>query len=499
MRDRIGRGTWLLACLTAAVLVASPSPPRASVPPQGPLGGHPGRGRTVDRAGSTSCSRPATQRDLGQRDRRIGPGDPRASSRRRVAHLRADAAGHRGPPEGRDQPGPQDLHSRPDDDGLRCRRPEAIPRGDRLQRRMDEEAQTQAGLDLQRQLGPAAAATTRTPSTPSSASTPPARPASPSGRRLGPARRYWERTQNRDGGWALHARRRRSDRQHDLRGDLQPDHHRPETVPGAARPRRRPDPQLRQGGRQRAASSAAIDWLAGPLSTSTQNIGNGQQWHHYYLYGLERAGRLSGRRFFGEQRLVSRGGRGAGPATRTSCRASGAGPVREHDPVVATSFALLFLAKGRRPGPGQQAPPRSGRRLEQRPRRHPQPRRRRLPRLEAPAHLAGRRPRTSRPSRTCCRPRSSTSTATKRPCSRDAGKKQLRDFVEQGGFIFAEACCGRREFDQGFRALMKRGLPRARVELHPLAEDHAVWRAEAPARRPTSTRSGGSSTAAGRW
>ncbi|MFO0908642.1 MAG: DUF4159 domain-containing protein [Isosphaeraceae bacterium] len=58
----------------------------------------------------------------------------------------------------------------------------------------------------------------------------------------------------------------------------------------------------------------------------------------------------------------------------------------------------------------------------------------------------------------------------------DDGKKNLRAMVEQGGFIFAEACCGREEFDRGFRALMKEIFPEEEYKLHPLAEDHAVWR-----------------------
>ncbi len=41
-----------------------------------------------------------------------------------------------------------------------------------------------------------------------------------------------------------------------------------------------------------------IDWLANHFDVS-QNIGHGRQWKIYYLYGLERAGRLTGVRFFG--------------------------------------------------------------------------------------------------------------------------------------------------------------------------------------------------------
>jgi hypothetical protein len=58
------------------------------------------------------------------------------------------------------------------------------------------------------------------------------------------------------------------------------------------------------------------------------------------------------------------------------------------------------------------------------------------------------------------------------------GKENLRKFVEQGGFIFAEACCGKAEFDRGFRELMKELFPDPEYDLHPLASDHAVWRSK---------------------
>ena len=57
-------------------------------------------------------------------------------------------------------------------------------------------------------------------------------------------------------------------------------------------------------------------------------------------------------------------------------------------------------------------------------------------------------------------------------------KQNLRDFVEQGGFIFAEACCGSREFDRGFKRLMKEVFPEEEYQLRPLPPDHPVWRAK---------------------
>ena len=58
----------------------------------------------------------------------------------------------------------------------------------------------------------------------------------------------------------------------------------------------------------------------------------------------------------------------------------------------------------------------------------------------------------------------------------ERGKKNLRDYVAQGGFILADACCGRAEFDLRFRSLMKELFPEPGSELHLLGDDHAIWR-----------------------
>ena len=144
----------------------------------------------------------------------------------------------------------------------------------------------------------------------------------------------------------LHAAPPPADRQHDLRGDLQPDPHRtapnsgPGVHPGGG------DPGLRPGHRQ--SEFAARHELAGRSFPGGENFGSGQTWKFYYLYGLERAGRLVGLRNLGAQdwyrlgaeELVQRAGPGYGGL---------AGRPDGERPVVATSFALLFLAKGRAP------------------------------------------------------------------------------------------------------------------------------------------------------
>jgi hypothetical protein len=59
-----------------------------------------------------------------------------------------------------------------------------------------------------------------------------------------------------------------------------------------------------------------------------------------------------------------------------------------------------------------------------------------------------------------------------------AEKELLREFVENGGFIMADACCGREEFDRGFRALMDELFPQA--PLKPLPPQHPIWTAAGP-------------------
>jgi hypothetical protein len=58
------------------------------------------------------------------------------------------------------------------------------------------------------------------------------------------------------------------------------------------------------------------------------------------------------------------------------------------------------------------------------------------------------------------------------------GRRNLRAFVEQGGFLLADACCSSKEFDAGFRRLVKELFPEEEYRLRPLAEDHPVWRAK---------------------
>src|SRR5690606_13906025 len=60
--------------------------------------------------------------------------------------------------------------------------------------------------------------------------------------------------------------------------------------------------------------------------------------------------------------------------------------------------------------------------------------------------------------------------------------KLLREYVNRGGFLFAEPSCrDGANFDRGFRQLMQLVFPEQEYRLRDLpAPDHAIWRTEIP-------------------
>jgi hypothetical protein len=195
----------------------------------------------------------------------------------------------------------------------------------------------------------------------------------------------------------------------------------------------------------------------------------------YYLYGLERAGRLSGRRFFGTHDWYREG---AELLVGLQQRETGAWE-GVYGPVISTSFALLFLAKGRAPvlinklrhaphGDWNNDPKEVG-------------------------NLVGAVARDWKSLLTWQIVDSDAATVEEllqapiiyvngheAPVFDERGKKNLRDAIEQGGFLLAEACCSRPGFDQGFRALMKQLFPDPGDDLHLLGAEHPIWRAKYP-------------------
>ena len=219
----------------------------------------------------------------------------------------------------------------------------------------------------------------------------------------------------------------------------------------------------------------ATNWLAQHFFVG-QNLNAGQQWKYYYLYGLERAGRLTGQRFFGQHDWYREGAEEL-VHDQDDLQGWWRGIGFEDDRVVATSFAILYLAKGRSPvlmNKLVHAPRgdwnndaddvRNMVNFVSRDWKHLVTWQVVDPNvasvqdlLQAPilflnGHLA--------------------------PEFTAEAKRNLRDYVEQGGFILGEACCGRTEFDKGFRKLLEEVFPEPEYKLHPLLDDHAVWRSK---------------------
>ncbi len=160
------------------------------------------------------------------------------------------------------------------------------------------------------------------------------------------SRAYFEQFQNRDGGWAYTIRTGPIDRQHDLRGHLQPDHLRFQAVSESRSSSKAHAIHDCGKGAVRPPSLRGIDWLASHFQVS-QNVGHGADLEA--LLPLRAgAGRPAGRRpvlrpddwyRLGAEELVH---------DQNTLSGFWRGAAQENE-LVATSFALLFLAKGRAP------------------------------------------------------------------------------------------------------------------------------------------------------
>jgi len=202
-------------------------------------------------------------------------------------------------------------------------------------------------------------------------------------------------------------------------------------------------------------------------------------WYYYYMYGLERAARLDGKRLIGQHDWYREG---AAWLVQQQ-QADGSWYVGATEDEVAgirlsgTALALLFLAKGRRPVLWA--------RLEHEPRydanQHPQA----LPELTARIQRRWKQnlswqsvdPRLATVEELLQVPVLFLSGRVA-PVFSDAEIAKLRTYVERGGFLFAEQCCRGTEFDAGFRALVAKMFPEPECQLTQLPPEHPVWRLE---------------------
>lgn len=231
-----------------------------------------------------------------------------------------------------------------------------------------------------------------------------------------------------------------------------------------------------------------LQWLGQHFSVSS-NPG-WPIWRLYYLYGLERAGRLTARRFIP---LSVRAGRadkadwyreGADALIRDQDGLSGfwAGVGRESDRLIGTSFALLFLSKGRWPvllgklqhGLGDDWNRHRSdvanltRYVESRWKRD-------LTWQVIDVRLATVEELLQTPVLYLC---GDQNPRPEDAAQRTALAKKLRDYLDRGRFLLAEGYCGGAGFDKGFRELMQEVFPEPEYKLQPLEREHPIWYAE---------------------
>lgn len=227
------------------------------------------------------------------------------------------------------------------------------------------------------------------------------------------------------------------------------------------------------------AIEGGLAWLGAPRRMSVRSNpgpwGNRSPHHFYYLYGLERVGRMTARRFIGDYDWYREGAEFlVGQQDKFEGGWTGLATLGDSNTLVATSFATLFLSKGRWPvvvsrlkfGDVDWNIHRDSlnnlvRYTESRWKKN-------LTwqvvdikpakvedLLESPVlFLSGRTALTFTPEQ----------------------KKHLRQYVDEGGFIFAENCCGGPEFDKQFAALMKELFPES--PLRKLDPSHPIWYAD---------------------
>ncbi|RPI87429.1 MAG: DUF4159 domain-containing protein, partial [Planctomycetaceae bacterium] len=213
----------------------------------------------------------------------------------------------------------------------------------------------------------------------------------------------------------------------------------------------------------------------------------------YYLYGLERAGRFSGRRFFvnsrgdqfdwyreGAEFLVSE-------QNRVNGTWQGAGD-GENDPLVGTSLSLIFLSKGLAPVLINK--------LSYGPR---DPRTKQLASRDWNLHADDVRNLTQQISSLPKWPKllnwqsvdvaqATLGDLMQAPIVSISGRESpqfadrdldlLREYIVQGGFILAINNCNSAAFDEGFREVVRQLYPPSEARLQKLKADHPVFRAE---------------------
>jgi hypothetical protein len=225
------------------------------------------------------------------------------------------------------------------------------------------------------------------------------------------------------------------------------------------------------------ALQRAIEWLSRRFSVehNPRPAGGGQSVLYYYLYGLERAGRLTARRFIGDHDWYREGAELLVREQDSLSHYWKGSWYAERDPRISTAMALLFLSKGRRPIVTAKLMHGDGDDWNQH--------RRDAANLTAYTEEAWDLGLTWQ----IMDPAAATvEDLLQAPVLYVSGSQapdllphaqKLRDYVDRGGFIFAEATCrDSTRFDEGFRQLMRAVFPEEEHQLQQITPGHHIWR-----------------------
>lgn len=227
------------------------------------------------------------------------------------------------------------------------------------------------------------------------------------------------------------------------------------------------------------ALEAGLAWLGRHFSV-TRNPGAGEvagHWHYYYLYGLERVGRLSAQRRIGKSDWYREGAEYLVSQQDPLAHHWRSDAIGESNRHVTTAMALLFLSKGR--WPVLMGKLQYGADDDWNNHRHD------AANLTAYAEKAWDMNLTWQ----VVHPQNATVedllqtpvlyiSGSKSPQLLPYAKK-IRDFIDRGGFLFVEAACRDSDkFDEGFRELVTRIFPESEYRLQPMSPSHPIWRTE---------------------
>ena len=234
------------------------------------------------------------------------------------------------------------------------------------------------------------------------------------------------------------------------------------------------------------ALERALTWLGRNFSVH-RNPGSQRtaaHWHYYYLYGLERVGRLTARRFIGKHDWYREGAELLIARQDKFSHHWESSGFAEKEPHIATALALLFLSKGRRPVL--------------------------LAKLQYDSVTADQRPlsndwnnhRSDVANLTAYTEKlwgldltwqvikpvdASVDDLLQAPVLFMSGNERpqlegvaskMRDYLDRGGFLFAEECCTSGDFEEGFRDFLNKVFPEGEYQLRRAGPEHPLWRVE---------------------